>query len=556
MGIVAGLKILASYFHAKQALFFDIDRDGSSVLHDFRLHKSGLEHDQGIRAGVALATDFPGLHDVINTQESVRAKYSRLPAQIRQEFKFLKPDAGSMVFIFPIIIENGYSGCFIFDGIRDISAIDNELKDLLRSTGNYFGNVLQRQINTNVVLERELKFSSIYDSIPNPILLITDEHIVDCNKAALEAFGYENKTILSAIRPQLLLNLDEIFFENLMHAVYNGERTDPANRIDVTLLKQDQTQFEVELHLSAVEIGDDQMVLVSLWPNNSLQSENSVTSFSQYDLRYFLDIITEPAFLLDLHGNLVSINNGGKILFSPDQVYDRLINLFTLNILSPENVRKLNDLLFAVIASDETRTVALVSKISKLENSHLSVKPISVNCQKYALFKLIAQPDLNSADSDKSSTLEIKYQVQMPKKIAPGLLSGDEPGFDTILIVEDEPGLRELYATLLTESGYIMLTAEDGQSALKIAENEEIRIDLLITDLNLPDMPGMELAKRVRVAQPNVDTLLMSGQQRAAQADYPELTSELPYLQKPFMPHDLLAAIDELQAEKFSSIQT
>ncbi len=108
----------------------------------------------------------------------------------------------------------------------------------------------------------------------------------------------------------------------------------------------------------------------------------------------------------------------------------------------------------------------------------------------------------------------------------------------TILLVEDETGLREIATKILTKQGYRVLVAADGDDALMIEASSQFRIDLLLTDVVMPGMSGPVLAGRIKAKRPDIRVLLMSG--------YPgdDLTGELRagenFLRKPFTPFVLL----------------
>jgi PAS domain S-box-containing protein len=107
-------------------------------------------------------------------------------------------------------------------------------------------------------------------------------------------------------------------------------------------------------------------------------------------------------------------------------------------------------------------------------------------------------------------------------------------GTETILLVEDEVGIRELATDFLQGRGYMVLTAMDGNEALRIAEGHEDLIHLLVTDVVMPNVGGKELAQRLRQVRPQVKVLFMSGY-----PDHPALASadlglQTTVLQKPF----------------------
>ena len=107
-------------------------------------------------------------------------------------------------------------------------------------------------------------------------------------------------------------------------------------------------------------------------------------------------------------------------------------------------------------------------------------------------------------------------------------------GTETILLVEDQEGIRELASELLKRNGYSVLCAGDGQEALKIAAEHDDSINLLVTDVIMPNMDGHELAHRLTRARPQTKVLFMSG--NADQASLSHHLGDVPalVLQKPF----------------------
>jgi len=114
----------------------------------------------------------------------------------------------------------------------------------------------------------------------------------------------------------------------------------------------------------------------------------------------------------------------------------------------------------------------------------------------------------------------------------------------TILVVEDERALRTLVARVLRSRGHTALTAETAAEALEIARTHEGPLDLMLTDLVLPDFTGRDLADRVREVRPEVRILLMSGY---VEDLVPRDAAPCPFplLPKPFTPRELAARVRE-----------
>ena len=104
----------------------------------------------------------------------------------------------------------------------------------------------------------------------------------------------------------------------------------------------------------------------------------------------------------------------------------------------------------------------------------------------------------------------------------------------TVLIVEDEDGIRNLARYVLTDCGYAVLEAQDGVQAVRIAEAQEGRIDLLIADLNLPKLGGREVAAKAKAAHPGLRVLFVSGYSQDSVEQGGPLPFEASFLSKPF----------------------
>lgn len=111
----------------------------------------------------------------------------------------------------------------------------------------------------------------------------------------------------------------------------------------------------------------------------------------------------------------------------------------------------------------------------------------------------------------------------------------DLHGSETILVVDDESMLLTMAETIFGDYGYKVLTAGSGQKALAMLSKDDIKVDLLVTDLVMPAMSGRELIERARQLKPGVKILCMSGCVLS-----PEQQVGLTYLQKPFTSRDLL----------------
>ncbi|HZT05530.1 MAG TPA: response regulator [Chloroflexota bacterium] len=107
-------------------------------------------------------------------------------------------------------------------------------------------------------------------------------------------------------------------------------------------------------------------------------------------------------------------------------------------------------------------------------------------------------------------------------------------GSETLLLVEDEPGVRALLKSVVRTSGYQVLEAQTGEEALTLAGAHAGRIDLLMTDLVLPGMTGRELSDQLAAARPGLKVLFLSGYTSDVAVRQGVLNAKMPFLQKPF----------------------
>jgi CheY-like chemotaxis protein len=118
-----------------------------------------------------------------------------------------------------------------------------------------------------------------------------------------------------------------------------------------------------------------------------------------------------------------------------------------------------------------------------------------------------------------------------------------------LLLVDDDHAFRTMLVKLLTRGGHEVRDVEDGRAALR-AQREDAA-DLVITDLVMPDMEGLETIQQLRREHPGIKIIAISGGGRSQPGDYLELAARLgahSTLAKPFSGQQILAAIDEVLA--------
>ena len=134
------------------------------------------------------------------------------------------------------------------------------------------------------------------------------------------------------------------------------------------------------------------------------------------------------------------------------------------------------------------------------------------------------------------------FRIELPRVAEPepqaGVPSGTpRAGSETILVAEDDPAVRALAGDMLREHGYTVLTAADGEDALRVAEGYRERIHLLLTDVMMPRRNGVELARAFVGVRPDARVLYMTGY-----AEMPDIADAL-FVHKPFTVFVLMDAV-------------
>jgi PAS domain S-box-containing protein len=126
----------------------------------------------------------------------------------------------------------------------------------------------------------------------------------------------------------------------------------------------------------------------------------------------------------------------------------------------------------------------------------------------------------------------------------------DARGRETILVAEDDPAVRELIENTLTRQGYTVVSAAGGAEAMAALERHGGPVDLLLTDVVMPDMDGLQLFQRVSELRPDTRVLYMSGYADEAIAHHGVIPKKVNFIQKPFAVRNLAAKIRDVLNEE------
>jgi two-component system, cell cycle sensor histidine kinase and response regulator CckA len=113
-------------------------------------------------------------------------------------------------------------------------------------------------------------------------------------------------------------------------------------------------------------------------------------------------------------------------------------------------------------------------------------------------------------------------------------------GTERVLVAEDEAGVRSLVTRILRRRGFDVIEAADGRAALDILRDREQEVDLLISDVHMPELDGPDLIAAGRTLRPDLRVLVISGSPEEGAA------TTVPYLAKPFTAGQLLGRVREV----------
>lgn len=153
----------------------------------------------------------------------------------------------------------------------------------------------------------------------------------------------------------------------------------------------------------------------------------------------------------------------------------------------------------------------------------------------------------------KGTEFEILLPTSSPEPAAeeaPRNLEQEASASWTILLVDDEEAIRALVYEVLTSRGFRVLTAPDGEAALRVASEEKGRIDVLVTDVVMPKVNGRQLAEFLRRSRPDLRVVYMSGFTDDVIQQQGVIGAGDSYLQKPFSGERLIAALEQRGQEK------
>jgi len=132
----------------------------------------------------------------------------------------------------------------------------------------------------------------------------------------------------------------------------------------------------------------------------------------------------------------------------------------------------------------------------------------------------------------------------------PSKVQSNRPQRQTVLVVEDESALRKLMMKVLDGAGFQVVEAKDGEQAVEICKTWAEPIDIVVSDLAMPKLNGLQLKEIVAGLRPTAKFLLISGYAEDVGEDPANLRTDTNFLEKPFLPDELVLKVRQLLGGK------
>jgi CheY-like chemotaxis protein len=149
------------------------------------------------------------------------------------------------------------------------------------------------------------------------------------------------------------------------------------------------------------------------------------------------------------------------------------------------------------------------------------------------------------------TTFRVTFPAERPERTADVSRLADKPpapvpqGTGAILVVDDEPALREMAGVILVNSGYTVLAAKDGREAVAMFRQDAGKIAAVLLDMTMPIMGGHEAFRLIREIQPDVPIVMSSGYSEVAAREELGGDAVAGFIQKPYTAARLVASIRE-----------
>jgi CheY-like chemotaxis protein len=143
-------------------------------------------------------------------------------------------------------------------------------------------------------------------------------------------------------------------------------------------------------------------------------------------------------------------------------------------------------------------------------------------------------------------TIHLPRTLEEAHIAPPPVVAAPARGTETVLVAEDEAGLRALAVRILQSAGYTTLVAANGEEAVRLLERQDSPVHLLLTDVVMPGMSGPVLAERLQASHPGLKVLYTSGHADEAIVQQGILAEGVHFIGKPYTGAGLMRKVREV----------
>jgi two-component system, cell cycle sensor histidine kinase and response regulator CckA len=278
-------------------------------------------------------------------------------------------------------------------------------------------------------------------------------------------------------------------------------------------------------------LGEDIALQLNYWPQPAcIQADASMIEQVLLNLAVNARDALPKGGKLILKIAVIEVNTERRLQFHPEARSGRFVCLSVVDNgsgIAPENLRRIFEPFFTTKEVGKGTGLGLAT-VYGIVKQHQGWVEVESEPGKGATFRVYLPM---------STDATVAVQPHHTERVARG-------GSETILVVEDETPVRELVCGLLTGHGYRVLHAESGVKALELWRQSKEKVDLLLTDVVMPDrLNGRELAEKLRAEQPALKVIFTSGYSADVVGHDFTLQHGLHYLQKPYDPVKLAMAV-------------
>ena len=377
----------------------------------------------------------------------------------------------------------------------------------------------QRRLAAETAAQLASIIQSSHDAVIGKTL---DQIITSWNPGAERLYGYTTAEMVGR-HIEVLIPLDDQAREaEVVAAVVRGERVD---QYQTRRLRKDGTAVELSLTLSPIADRSGAIVGVATVARDLTERQRADARF-----RGLMEAAPDAMVCVNRNGRIELVNAQTEQLFGygRDELIGQPVEILVPGTGIPKGVI---DRVFEPFFTTKP----------KGEGTGLGLATVyGIITQAGGHVRIYSEPGLGTILTALLPITEHALAPATPQAVQPQHGHGQ-----TVLVVEDEPAMREVTRRILDRNGYHVVAAASGREALNLLASQLEHIDVLLTDVIMPGMQGKELADKIRILQPAARVIFMSGYTQGLLGDQGVLEPGVHLIEKPFSETTLLTKLHE-----------